>query len=59
MEFHLRHDADWHIADPTGGEILEIEFDFITHRLVLPHQPRRRTDDPARAKPVAAFHRAG
>ncbi len=43
---------------PAGGEILEIEFDFIDHRLDLPHQPRRSARSLSLApQTVADFYR--
>ena len=41
---------------PAGGEILEIEFDFISHRLVLRTSRGEERTIPLEPKPVAAFY---
>jgi hypothetical protein len=42
---------------PAGSEILEIEFDFISHRLVLPTSRGEKRTIPLEPKPVAEFHK--
>src|ERR1700722_4522764 len=42
---------------PAGNEIFEIEFDFISHRLVLRTSRGEQRTIPLEPKPVLAFHK--
>jgi hypothetical protein len=45
------------LSIPAGSEILEIEFDFITHRVVLRTSRGEKLTIPLKPKPVAEFHK--
>src|ERR1700744_3705816 len=42
---------------PAGGELLEIEFDFIDQRVALPNSRGMQRDMPLAPQPVAGFYR--